>query len=244
MEKSAVNKAFGLSVKIWRNHMGLSQEALAEKSELHRTYISDVERGARNLSLKSIAKLAAALQISISNLFHSPLPEGANAGSGNRPNSKNKFVEVLLVEDNTDDVELTLRAFQQARLTNKIHVVRDGIEALDYLFCQIATAPNYQANRQQIVLLDLNLPKVSGLEVLRQIKADNSTQQFTVVVLSTSARSQDIDECLRLGASGYIVKPLDFQSLSRATPQLKLDWALLLPPETMAGRLSVQAGCS
>jgi CheY-like chemotaxis protein/DNA-binding XRE family transcriptional regulator len=242
MEKSAVNKAFGLSVKIWRNHMGLSQEALAEKADLHRTYISDVERGARNLSLESIAKLAAALQISMPTLFQPPVDDGANAGSINRRSSLNKFVEVLLVEDNSDDVELTLRAFQQARLTNEIHVVRDGIEALDYLFCQIGSAPNYQANRQQIVLLDLNLPKVSGLEVLRQIKADKSTQQFTVVVLTTSERSQDINESLRLGASGYIVKPLDFQSLSRATPQLKLDWALLLPLETKAGRPSVAAG--
>lgn len=209
--------------------MGISQEELAERASLHRTYISDVERGARNLSLLSMEKLAAALHVSISSFFDPPELEGKYADPNQPSHVKSNFVEVLLVEDNADDVALTLHAFKQARFTNQIKVVRDGAEALDYLFYRGDYAQRSPENHPQIILLDLNLPKVSDMEVLRRIKVDRATRASAVVVLTVSARSRDIEECLRLGADGYIVKPVDFQSLSRATPQLNLDWALLKP---------------
>jgi CheY-like chemotaxis protein/DNA-binding XRE family transcriptional regulator len=242
VQKFNIQQKFGAAVKVWRKLLGISQEELAERSDLHRTYISDVERGARNLSLKSMEKLAEALHVSIFDFFHSPELMGEGGGFDTHRGFPKKFVQVLLVEDSADDVALTLHAFKQARFTNQIHVVRDGAEALDYLFCRGEHAQRSPENRPQIILLDLNLPKVSGLDVLRQIKADKSMRDCSVVVLTVSARSRDIEECLRLGADGYIVKPVDFQSLSRTTPQLSLDWALLKPMETKASKVTLPSG--
>ena len=230
MQNVDVKKIFGASVKAWRKRLGFSQEELAERSELHRTYISDVERGARNLSLESITRLARALDISVSTLFPPELPTGKATGVSNHGHGQ-KFVDILLVEDNADDVALTLHAFRQARFANRVEVVTDGQEALDYLFCQGKHASRYPAERPQIVLLDLYLPKVSGLEVLRRIKADERTRPIPVVVLTISQVFGDFKECKRLGAETYIIKPLNFQRLSQITPRLKLDWALLKPTE-------------
>ncbi len=224
MPKIDAKKLFGCSVKAWRNQQGISQEELAERADLHRTYISDVERGARNLSLDSICKLADALAISISALFpaefHNRKTGGANGS---------ETVDILLVEDNAEDVELTLRAFKKARLANHVHVVGDGIEALDYIFCRDDYARRSPEKRPQMILLDLNLPKVGGLEVLRRIKAEKSTRMIPVVILTVSQNSRDMAECRRLGAESYIIKPVDFQRLSQTTPQLNLNWALLKP---------------
>jgi len=227
--KLDVKKTFGASVRSLRNLLGISQEALAERADLHRTYVSDVERGMRNLSLESIDRLARALDVSASALF--PQPEfnavGMTAGNGHGGH----LVDILLVEDNPDDVELTLDAFKQARFTNRVNVVRDGAEALDYIFCDGENAGRGGHVRPQIILLDLKLPKVSGLEVLRRVKSDRRTRDIPVVVLTISKDGQDMAECRRLGADNYILKPVDFQRLSRSTPQLNLNWALLKPPE-------------
>jgi CheY-like chemotaxis protein/DNA-binding XRE family transcriptional regulator len=233
--KPDAKKRFGSSVKIWRNQLGLSQEELAERSDLHRTYISDVERGARNLSLLSMEKLAAALQVSISDFFIPLGLGGEGAEIITHHDFYKKFVEVLLVEDNADDVDLTLHAFKQARFTNQINVLRDGEEALDFIFCRGSYAGRNPNHRSQIMLLDLNLPKLSGLEVLRQIRADKKTRHLTVVVLTVSQQSRDMEECERLGVASYIVKPVNFQSLIQATPPLNLDWALLKPAAMTAG---------
>jgi len=112
-------------------------------------------------------------------------------------------------------VELTLRAFKNACLTNKIHVVRDGSQALDFLFATGAYKSRAAEPLPQVVLLDLKLPRISGLEVLRRIKADERTKPVPVVVLSGSEWGRDIDESKRLGAETFIVKPLDFQRLTR-----------------------------
>ena len=227
MGKVDVKKSFGASVKNRRSQLGLSQEELAERADLHRTYVSDVERGARNLSLQSIAKLAGALAISVSALF----PQ-AGFRNGKATATNGSVVDILLVEDNANDVELTLHAFKQARFTNHVQVVRDGMEALDYVFCRGNYAQRHSENHPQVILLDLNLPKVSGLELLRRLKAEKRTRMIPVVVLTMSQNSQDIADCRRLGAETYIVKPVDFQRLSQATPQLNLNWALLKPAET------------
>lgn len=220
--ESNFKKLFGSAVRDWRGRLGISQEELAERADLHRTYVSDVERGARNLSLGSIEKLAQALEVSVSQLFVSP-----NHAPAVRP-SVNRFVDILLVEDNEDDVEMTLHAFEKARFANRVHVVRDGAEALDYIYGRKGRNPK-QTPPPDIILLDLKLPKITGLEVLRMVKDDASTRHIPVVVLTASQKEMDIDECRRLGASTYIVKPVDFQRLSQATPHLNLDWALLNP---------------
>jgi CheY-like chemotaxis protein/predicted XRE-type DNA-binding protein len=222
-----VKKTFGASVKVRRQQHGISQEELAERADLHRTYISDVERGARNLSLESISKLARALDVSISALFPE---EFQTANTVKNSDANRKLVDVLLAEDNPQDEELTLDAFKRARFANRVQVVRDGEEALNYLFFRGIYADRQVTENPHIILLDLNLPKVSGLEVLRHIKADKRTADMPVVVLTGSSDTHDISECRRLGADNYIVKPVNLQTLSQATPGLNLEWGLLGTP--------------
>ena len=233
MPKPDIKKSFGSSVKGWRQQLGFSQEELAERADLHRTYISDVERGARNLSLESINKLAHALDISVSALF--PVGEGdhTNAAGGTEPglNSGRKVVDILLVEDNVNDIELTLQAFKKARFANRVQIARDGEEALDYVFRRGKYANRPDGERPQVILLDLKLPKINGIEVLRTIKTDKRTADMSVVVLTVSEDSNDIAECMRLGANNYIVKPVNFARLSQTTPSLNLEWVLLKSSE-------------
>jgi CheY-like chemotaxis protein len=214
----------GNVIRRTRSALRISQEELAARAGLHRTYVSDVERGARNPSLESVQKLAKALEVSLPTLF-----ERAAYG-------RSQLVEILLVEDNPSDIELTMRAFKKARLTNPIHVVQDGVEALDFLFAIGRHAGRREAPLPEVILLDLNLPGKSGLEVLRQIKADQRTRNIPVVVLTVSKRDRDINECRRLGAETYIVKPVDFQSFSEVTTQLSLAWALVKPNGTFSAQ--------
>ncbi len=227
MAKLDFKKKFGESIRILRNDSGISQEELAERADLHRTYVSDVERGARNLSLQSIERLAQALGVSVSALFPrlDSSAKKPSAGSGHSDNP----VDILLVEDNINDVELTLHAFKKARFANRIQVVNDGAEALDYVFCRGKFAARRKAEHPHIILLDLKLSKVSGLEVLRRLKADKQTRLIPVVILTSSDDNRDMAECRRLGAENYIVKPVDFQRLSHVTPRLNLNWVLLKP---------------
>ena len=224
MQKTDVKKIFGTSLKAWRKRQGFSQEVLAERADLHRTYISDVERGARNLSLENITRLAGALRISVATLFPPELTDDIGTNGHTE-----ELVDILLVEDNADDVELTLHAFKQARFADHVHVVSDGQEALDYLFCTGKYAKRAPAKHLPMVLLDLYLPKVSGMEVLRRIKADERTRTIAVVILTASRLFSDFSECQRLGADTYIVKPVNFQRLSQITPRLNFDWALFKP---------------
>lgn len=229
-----IKKTFGASIRSLRNLLGISQEELAERADLHRTYVSDVERGTRNLSLESIERLAHALDVSVSALF--PQAELRAGGMVARNGQGSQLVDILMVEDNPDDVELTLNAFKKARFANRVHVVRDGAEALDFIFCTGERAGCSECDRPRVILLDLKLPKVSGLEVLRRVKSDRRTRHIPVIILTISQDSHDMAECRRLGADNYILKPVDFQRLSRSTPQLNLDWALLKPPEAKSRR--------
>jgi CheY-like chemotaxis protein/DNA-binding XRE family transcriptional regulator len=232
---NTIQKTFGEAVRLLRFKLGISQETLAERADLHRTYISDVERGSRNISLLNIERLARALETSVPMLFSQTGLVGQLDFSSQNDPSLWHLVDVLLVEDNSDDVEMTLLAFKKSRMANRVDVVRDGREALDYLFCRGKYAQRKPADLPQVVLLDLNLPKINGLEVLRRIKADSRTQHLSVVVLTVSQKDWDIEESVRLGADAYIVKPVDFHNLSRTTPLLSLNWALLKPlPKTPA----------
>jgi CheY-like chemotaxis protein/DNA-binding XRE family transcriptional regulator len=230
MTASQITSRFGASVRRLRYRLDITQESLAERAGLHRTYIAGIEGGARNVSLKCIEKLARGLEVSPDTLLlHASGRSGRGEPSGTGSSTR-EYVDILMVEDNRDDVELTLRAFKQARIANSLQVAHDGREALDFLFCAGRFAGRKMEDRPHLVLLDLNLPKIGGMEVLRRIKADKRTQSIPVVVLTASRAGQDLAECLRLGAEGYIIKPVDFQTLSQATPQLNLDWALLKPP--------------
>jgi CheY-like chemotaxis protein len=142
-------------------------------------------------------------------------------------------VEILLVQDNPRDVELTKRSFTQARMTNPMHVVHDGAEALDFLFGTGAYATRRGDSNPRVVLLDLNLPKVGGPEVLRRLKADDRTRDIPVIVLTASSRDRDIGECRRLGAANYILKPVGFQNFSEVTARLSLGWMLTTPNANM-----------
>jgi CheY-like chemotaxis protein/DNA-binding phage protein len=210
----------GMAIKTERSSLGISQEELAYRAGIHRTYLSDMERGMRNPSIDSIAKVARALEISVARLF-----EDASGGH----NSTKQVVEILLVEDNAGHVDLTKRAFAKARITNPMHVARDGGEALDFIFATGPYADRRGEPYPQVVLLDLNLPRVGGLEVLRKIKADKRTRAIPVVILTASTHNRDIGECRRLGAENYIIKPVGFQNFSEVTPYLNLAWTLVKP---------------
>ncbi len=139
-------------------------------------------------------------------------------------------VEVLLVEDNPNDVELTLHAFKKHNLANRVRVVRDGAEALEFIFGTGAYVGRSLNDGPKVILLDLKLPKVDGLEVLRQIKADPRTRSLPVVVLTSSREERDIVESYTLGVNSYIVKPVDFEQFTDAVRQLGLYWLLLNQP--------------
>lgn len=135
--------------------------------------------------------------------------------------------DILLVEDNPDDVELTLRSLKKNNVTNRVAVVQDGAEALEYLFATGRYADRSISNLPKVVLLDLKMPLVGGIEVLRQCKADERTNQIPIVVLTSSREEPDIQTCYSLGVNSYIVKPVDFQQFTEAVRQVGLYWLLL-----------------
>ena len=136
-------------------------------------------------------------------------------------------IEILLVEDNSNDEELTLYALKKNNITNHIQVVHDGAEALEYLFCTGAYAHRQINDPPKVVLLDLKLPKVDGLEVLERIKTDARTRIIPVVMLTSSQEERDIVESYHLGVNSYIVKPVDFEQFIHVVRQLGLYWTLL-----------------
>ncbi len=144
--------------------------------------------------------------------------------------------EILLVEDNLDDVELTKIAFVEANVANQLVVVHDGAEALDYLFARGDHADRDPADLPSIVLLDLNLPKVDGREVLQAIRADPRTHSLPVVVLTTSAEPFDVEASYALGVNSYIQKPVDFERFVWAVKQVGLYWLVLNHPRDGSSR--------
>lgn len=141
--------------------------------------------------------------------------------------------EILLVEDNPDDVELTRLAFDESRIGNKLVVVSDGAAALDYLFAKGKYSERDPTQLPSIVLLDLNLPKVDGREVLQAIRANETTRTLPVVVLTTSAEPFDVEASYALGANSYIQKPVDFEQFVWAVKQVGLYWLVLNQARTV-----------
>ena len=142
-------------------------------------------------------------------------------------------MEILLIEDNPEDVEITLRAFQKYHLANRIHVVRDGEEALECLFNTGRYAERSVCSSTRLILLDLKLPKVDGIEILKRCKSDPRTKNIPVVVLTSSREERDLIDTYNLGVNSYVVKPVDFSQFTESVRQLGLYWIVLnqLPSE-------------
>lgn len=139
-------------------------------------------------------------------------------------------VEILLVEDSSEDAELTLRALKKHNLANRIHHAKDGVEALDFLFARGPHADQSTLRMLRVVLLDLKLPRVDGIEVLRQMRGDPRTKLVPVVVLTSSREDPDIARCYALGVNSYIVKPVEFEEFIKVVSSLGLYWLLLNQP--------------
>jgi two-component system response regulator len=147
----------------------------------------------------------------------------------------NGAIEILLVEDNANDVELTLHALARHNLANKIHVVRDGEEAMDFLFCRGPFNERTFDNPPKVVLLDLKLPKIDGLDVLRALKSDPRTKAVPVVVMTSSREQRDMVESYHIGVNSYIQKPINFGEFQEVIRQLGYYWlAVNQPPPTEA----------
>ena len=144
--------------------------------------------------------------------------------------STSPALEILLVEDNPNDLELALHALKRNHLANHIEVVRDGAEALAFIFGTGAYASRDLNQNPRVILLDLKLPKVDGLEVLRRIKSDERTRTIPVVILTSSQEERDIVESYRLGVNSYIAKPVDFEQFTEVVRQLGLYWLLINQP--------------
>ncbi len=143
---------------------------------------------------------------------------------------ENSEIEILLVEDNPNDAELTLRALKKNNIVNKIVHLKDGADALDYLFAEGAYAGRNLNIKPRLILLDLKMPKVDGIEVLRKVKASESTKAIPVVVLTSSNEDPDVKICYELGANSYIVKPVGFDNFTKAVAELGVYWILLNQP--------------
>jgi two-component system, response regulator len=135
-------------------------------------------------------------------------------------------VEVLLVEDNVHDAEMTIRSLKKVNLANNLVHVKDGEEALDFIFARGRFAERDMANAPKVILLDIKMPKVDGIEVLRRIKSDEATRAIPVVIMTSSKEEQDIISSYELGVNSYVVKPVDFEGFAKAVSQLGMYWLL------------------
>jgi len=136
-------------------------------------------------------------------------------------------IEILLVEDNPDDLDMTLRALRKVNLANRIHIARDGVEAMDFIFAEGPHVGRKVENGPKVMLLDLKLPKIDGMEVLKRVKGDPRTKMIPVVVLTSSREQKDVIESYHLGVNSYIVKPVNFERFAAAVSELGMYWMLL-----------------
>lgn len=182
---SDLQRRLGEVVRAHRHQLGITQEELAWRADLHRTYVADVERGARNVSLWTIANLAKALHVTVGSLLsHATAPWGGGLRSIEGP-AQNEVREILLVDNNTEVAASMARAFERAKLANPLRIVRDGKTALDYLFGTGKYARR-KPERPQLILLVLDVPGISGQEFLKRVRGDERTRDIPVVPLTVS----------------------------------------------------------
>lgn len=223
-EKSNLEHNFGASVRKWREILKLSQEQLAKRAGLHRTYICDVERGARNISLEKIHRLAKALSIPLVALLADLEPKPAS------PLLKSdEMIDILIIEDDQTDITLTVENIKNWNISTRLYVVRDGIAALNFLFTTGEFSHRLVTDEPRLILLDLKIPKIDGLEILRRIKADPRTKAIPVVILTASQQEHHVAECRRLGVHDYILKPVTHESFSEISLKLDLQWIFSKP---------------
>jgi two-component system response regulator len=139
-------------------------------------------------------------------------------------------VEILLVDDNASDVELTVRALRRHKLANSIHIAEDGEAALDFVFCRGPYSDRSFATPPKVIFLDLKMPKVDGIDVLREIRGDNRTKSIPVVILTSSKEQRDLVEGYKLGVNAYIQKPVDFEDFRRVIEQVGMFWLVVNQP--------------
>ena len=144
---------------------------------------------------------------------------------------QNTEIDVLLVEDNAEDAELTIRALKKNNLPMNLLHLKDGAEALDFIFCKGAYADRTFDTKPKIILLDLKMPKVNGMEVVKKIKSHEETKSIPIVVLTSSKEDPDIEKCYSLGANSYIVKPVGFDNFTKAVSELGMYWLSLNTPK-------------
>ena len=149
--------------------------------------------------------------------------------------SEENAVEILIVEDTPEDLELALRALRKANLTNRIQIARDGAEAMEFIFAEGKHSGRKIEDGPKVVLLDLKIPKIDGMEVLRRIKSDPRTKTIPVVVLTSSKEQKDVVESYQLGVNSYIVKPVNFERFAAAVQDLGMYWLLLNQPPKLDG---------
>jgi CheY-like chemotaxis protein/DNA-binding XRE family transcriptional regulator len=232
---STIVTRFAASVRNARSGLGISQEELAERADLHRSYIADIERGSRNITLRSIDKLAKGLGVSNADLLAGALETAASAPDNGGQPWPAKLANILLVEDDPKDEALILRALGRTRIVNRTQVVRDGSGALDYVFGTGRYADRPGHSPPHVILLDVSPPKVTGIEVLRRLRRDRRTEKLPVIVISALPDSPELRESRRLGAIGCLVKPVDFCNFIQVMSQLGLLWGLLAPTAEVNG---------
>lgn len=222
---------FGAVVRSQRLSAGLSQEELAHRSGLHRTYVTDVERGARNPSLNSIKKLSDALGMPLGGLFG--LVEEADrrehqvsASSHQESSSQHEPAEILVAAENSSDADTVIRVLGENNIASHIHAVRDGAEAMDYIFCTGAYKKRDFLKTPDLILLHLRLSKVDAFTILAKIRDNPLTRPIPVVALGAQS-DQDLARAQQHGVTEFIVAPFDFPKLAHASAQLGLQWMLV-----------------
>jgi two-component system response regulator len=149
-------------------------------------------------------------------------------------------VEVLLVEDNVHDAEMTIRALKKVNLANNLVHVKDGEEALDFIFARGKFSNREKSDLPKVILLDIKMPKVDGIEVLKQLKSQESSKMIPVVIMTSSKEEQDIINSYELGVNSYVVKPVDFEGFARAVSQLGMYWLLTNQPPLQTAKLAAE----
>jgi two-component system, response regulator len=222
---------FGAVVRSQRLSAGLSQEELAHRSGLHRTYVTDVERGARNPSLNSIKKLSDALGMPLGGLFglveEADRREHQTAASSHQENaSPHKPAAILIAAENSSNADTVIRVLSENNIVNNVHVVHDGAEAMDYVFCTGAYKKRDFLETPGLVLLDLRLGKIDAFTILAKIRDNPLTRPIPVVALGAQS-DQDLAKARQHGVTEFIVAPFDFPKFALASAQLGFQWTLV-----------------